>query len=277
MVRPSLVLASVLLLVVAPVQAQTGPAPAPRRARDLGTFAFGSPWADAALLATGLSLAAVGTYALEPPATARAPLVGPPHVPPNDSAGNTSNAIVALSLGGTLALSLVVDHQDGRRGVDMLRAPLVLGEAALVTMGVVSILKNTLGECRPRAWDEASAACVGTDPGHPTEDDRRSWPSGHTAPTFAMVGATLALAVLPSGGRPRYLPVLALATVLAGATMSLRVVAGAHDWADTTSGAALGLGLGFATAATHLVRTNGPQISLAADGRQALLVVRGSL
>ena len=158
----------------------------------------------------------------------------------------------------------------------MLRAPLVLGEAVLVTMGVVSLLKNTLGECRPRAWDEAAHACVGTDPGHPTEDDRRSWPSGHTAPTFAMVGATLALAVLPSGGRPRYLPVLALATVLAGATMSLRVVAGAHDWADTTSGAAIGLGLGFASAATHLVRTGAPSVSLSADGRRALVVLRGT-
>ena len=90
-----------------------------------------------------------------------------------------------------------------------------------------------------------------------------------------MVGATLALAILPTGGRPRYLPVLALATVLAGATMSLRVVAGAHDWADTTSGAAIGLGLGFASAATHLVRTGGPSVSLSADGRRALVVLRG--
>ena len=124
---------------------------------------------------------------------------------------------------------------------------------ALIALGVVSLLKNVVGECRPRAWDDTAGQCVGTTRGAVVREDRVAFPSGHTAPLAAMAGAALGMMVLPSRARIGYWPVLVTAGALAITNFTLRVVAGAHSWVDTATGFALGAGLGFGTAALHTV------------------------
>ncbi len=125
-----------------------------------------------------------------------------------------------------------------------------MGESVVMALGIVGITKNLLGECRPRAWNNATGACDAA-----VVDDRRSFPSGHTSPLAAMAGPSLGMMVFPSGGQRAYWPLLVTATTLAASNLALRVVAGARNWVDTSTGFAFGFSVGLATAALHVYTT----------------------
>ncbi len=248
-----------------PCAAQTAPA------RDVQLLAPGGGWTDGALLATSLTAALVGNFALQPPSDVPAPFDGHGHRAPDDGIDLASTVLLATGLAAGAAGAWATDRFALHRGGwEQLRGVLVLGESVALTLGLVSMLKN-LGECRPRAWDDASQRCVGTVPGMPVREDRVSFPSGHTSPLAALAGASLGLAVLPAGGRRAWAPMAGVAGALALTMMVLRVAAGAHDWVDTGTGLGIGLAAGFGTAALH-TRALPVQLTAGANG----LALRGT-
>ncbi len=199
----------------------------------------------------GAAAMGVPSLFLEPPAVNVAPLDGLGGRAWNPGVATASDVVLWGGMGATLALGVAVERW-GRdtRGATLLRASLVMGEAAAMTLGVVGLTKNLLGECRPRAWNDATATCDAA-----VVDDRRSFPSGHTSPLAAMAGASLGMMLFPTGRQRSYWPLVATATTLAASNLVLRVVAGAHNWVDTSTGFALGLSVGLTTAALHTYAT----------------------
>ncbi len=227
--------------------------PPPPRTRDVHLVMLGAPWWDVGFITLGGAMGA-GGLALSPSAVHVAPLDGLGGRAERRDVGVASDVVLYGGMAGMVVLGAVSERWgEGSRGLNVLRAPLILGESALIALGVVSLLKNLVGECRPRAWDDASGQCVGTTRGMVVREDRVAFPSGHTAPLAAMAGAALGMMVLPSRARVGYWPVLVTAGALAITNLTLRVVAGAHSWVDTATGFALGAGLGFGTAALHTV------------------------
>jgi membrane-associated phospholipid phosphatase len=215
----------------------------------------------------------LGMYVLEPPAVGREPFDGRGGQARNPTFDTISDVTLVSGLSLAALGSFAVERWgEGRTGWQLARGPLILAEAVFLTLGVVSLAKN-LGECRPRAWDDATRTCVGSTPGSPVREDRVSFPSGHTSPLAAMAGASLGLWLLPERRAWAWAPVALGAGLLAGAMLVFRVVAGAHNWVDTGTGFALGLGLGFATAALHTRRGDDPvgvtvsPVSIALGGR----------
>jgi hypothetical protein len=241
----SLVAALVIALSPAAAAAQDPP---PRR---LMTALPGGGGVDVGVVAGSLTLTALGTFVLVPPSTTQiAPLDGLGHRPLDDGAGLATNVILGLGGLGAIGVSLAGELSRGARGWTSLRAPLILTEAAVLSLGVVSLVKNLGGVCRPRAWDDATATCASTNP-----EDRRAFPSGHTAPLAALSGASLGLWLLPSGPHdPWAAGLFVFSTALAVSNLVLREAAGAHSWVDTSVGFALGFSLGITTAALHVRR-----------------------
>lgn len=206
---------------------------------------------DVAVLLGSLTLMTVGNFALRPPSTAQvAPLDGLGHRDRDPDVSLATDLILGIGALGAVGVSLGGELVRGSRGWTALRAPLVLTESAALALGVVSMVKNLGGVCRPRAWSAAAATCDSAE-----VDDRRSFPSGHTAPLAALSGASLGLWLLPSGPRDPWAAVLFVATTaLAATNLTLRVAAGAHSWVDTSVGFALGFSLGITTAALHVRR-----------------------
>ncbi len=216
------------------------------RPRDV-QLAMGASLAwDAGFVLAGGAMA-LGGLALSPPTVDVAPFDGLGARPWRPEVSTVTDVALWGGLAVTVGLGVVVERW-GRdaRGVALLGAPLVLAESAVVTLGVVSILKNVAGECRPRAWSDATNTCASAE-----REDRVSFPSGHTAPLAAMAGASLGMMAFPTGGRGAYWPLLATAGALAVTNLVLRVVAGAHNWVDTTAGFALGFSIGLGTSALH--------------------------
>ncbi len=206
---------------------------------------------DVAVLAVSATSIALGTFVLAPPSSTHvAPLDGLGHRDRDGSVGLATDIILGLGGLGAIGVSLAGELARGSRGWDSLRAPLVLTESAALALGVTSLVKNLGGVCRPRAWNDATATCDSAN-----ADDRRAFPSGHTAPLAALSGASLGMWLLPSGRRDPWAAGLFVATTaLAAGNLSLRVAAGAHSWVDTSAGFALGFSLGIATAALHVRR-----------------------
>lgn len=217
------------------------------QSRDVHLAMGGSLWWDVAWVGVSAGMG-LSSLALEPPTVHLAPLDGLGGRPWNASIGTASDVVLWGGMGVTLGLGVVVERW-GRdaRGADLLRATLVMGEAAAMTLGIVGITKNLVGECRPRAWNDATGACDAQ-----VVDDRRAFPSGHTSPLAAMAGASLGMVLFPTGRRAVYWPLVATATTLAASNLVLRVAAGAHTWVDTGTGFALGFSVGLATAALHV-------------------------
>lgn len=227
--------------------------PRVQRTRDVHLVMLGAPWWDIGYLTLGGAMGA-GGLAMSPPTVHVAPLDGLGGRAERRDVGVASDVVLYGGMAGVVVLGAVSERWgEGSRGLNVLRAPLILGESALIALGVVSLLKNVVGECRPRAWDDTAGQCVGTTRGAVVREDRVAFPSGHTAPLAAMAGAALGMMVLPSRARIGYWPVLVTAGALAITNFTLRVVAGAHSWVDTATGFALGAGLGFGTAALHTV------------------------
>ncbi len=206
---------------------------------------------DYAVLAASAGLFTVGTLIMEPPSASQvAPLDGLGHRDRNVPIGLTTDLVFAVGSLGAIGGAFFVERDLGAHGWQWIRTARILLEAEAVTIGVVTIIKNVGGVCRPRSWDDLTSTCDSTNP-----EDRRSFPSGHTAPLAALSGASLGMWLLPSGPRSRGHAALFFATTtLAVTNTALRVAAGAHSWVDTSVGFGLGFGLGFATAALHVRR-----------------------
>jgi membrane-associated phospholipid phosphatase len=217
---------------------------------------------DVAVVGASLTLTALGSFVIRPSSTAQvAPLDGLGHRDRDPGAALATDVILAAGGLGAVGVALAGELARGSRGWYALRAPLVLTEAAALSLGVVSMVKNLGGVCRPRAWVDATGTCDSADP-----EDRRSFPSGHTAPLAALSGASLGMWLLPSGPRDPWAAGLFVATTaLAASNLALRVAAGAHSWVDTSAGFALGFSLGLATAALH-VRRAPVTLSVAGSG-----------
>lgn len=212
----------------------------------------GGGYTDLAVVAASIAATALGTLVLRPPPDANvAPLDGLGHRARDPAVGVATDLIAGVGTLGAVGVSLWGELDRGSRGWDSVRAPVILVEGATLALGVTSLVKNVGGVCRPRAWSDATARCESADP-----DDRRAFPSGHTAPLAALSGASLGMWVLPSGPRDPWAAGLFVATTaLALGNLSLRVAAGAHSWVDTSAGFGLGFGLGLATAALHVRRS----------------------
>lgn len=246
-----LALAGSLVVSGAEAQAQTAP-------RTVHTFLPGGPWTDLGWLTLTGTAMALGTYALDPPSVGREPFDGRGGQARNTGFDTVSDVTLISGLSLAAVGSLAVERWgEGRTGWQLVRGPLVVAEAVFLTLGVVSLLKN-IGECRPRAWDDATRTCVGSVPGSPVREDRVSFPSGHTSPLAAVAGASLGLWLLPERRASAWAPMAIGAGLLASAMLAFRVVAGAHNWVDTGTGFALGLGLGFATSWLHTRRGDDP-------------------
>ena len=209
------------------------------------------PWEDVGYIALGGASLAVGSLALSPPTVNVAPLDGLGHRA-FDATWDTTSTVVLVG-GMTLGLGFAWGTErigSHRTGWDALRAPLILGEAALMASGIVNVVKNIVGECRPRSWRDATQTCVPYDGN--TREEHVAFPSGHTAPLAAMAGASLGMMLLPTHTRAEYLPLTLVMTALAGTNLVARELAGAHTFVDTTAGFVLGAGVGFATAALHV-------------------------
>jgi len=206
---------------------------------------------DITVLALSLTFTVVGNFAIHPSSTAQvAPLDGLGHRDRDADVSLATDLILGIGALGSIGASLAGELAQGSRGWASLRAPLILTESAGLSLGIVSMVKNLGGVCRPRAWNDAAATCDST-----ADDDRRSFPSGHTAPLAALSGASLGMWLLPSGRRdPWAAGLFAVTTALAASNLTLRVAAGAHSWVDTSAGFALGFSLGLATAALHVRR-----------------------
>lgn len=202
---------------------------------------------------------ALGGVAIHPRTEAHvAPLDGGGHRPWSADVGAVSDVILWGGLGASFAAGFAVERLgNGARGWEVIRAPAVLSEAALMAIGFVSMTKSLGSVCRPRAWSDARGACESDE-----VDDRRSFPSGHTAPLAAMAGASMGLWLFPSRPQHAFAPLFAATVALAGSNMVLRVVAGAHSWVDTSVGFTGGFALGLATAALHTRRVHlGPAVA----------------
>lgn len=233
-----------LLLAAPPALALDPPAPA-----RLELNLPGGTGVDFGLLAVSGAMMVVGTYALRPPSASHvAPLDGLGHRPRDAGVSLASDVVFAAGAIGAIGGAFLVERDLGARGWQWIRTPRILLEAGGLTLGVISMVKNVGGVCRPRAWSDATSTCDSEVP-----DDRRSFPSGHTGPLAALSGASLGMWLLPSGPRSTGHALLFFGTTaLAATNLGLRVAAGAHSWVDTSVGFALGFGLGFATAALHV-------------------------
>jgi len=244
-----------LALLAAPAAALAQSTPA----RDVHLAMGGSLAWDAGYLAVGGGLALAGLLA-SPPTVDRAPFDGLGGRPWRPEVGLASDVVLWGGVAATVGLGVAVERWGrGVRGVTLLRAPLVLAESTAMALGLVSAVKVLVGECRPRAWSDAAGRCASGE-----REDRVSFPSGHTAALSAMAGASLGMMLLPAG-RPRaYWPLLVVAGALAATNLVLRVVAGAHNWVDTSVGLALGFGVGLGAAAAHVYE--GPRLIVNAQG-----------
>jgi len=206
---------------------------------------------DYSVLGLSAGLFTVGTLVMEPPSTSQiAPLDGLGHRDRNVSAALTSDLVFAVGSMAAIGGAFFVERDLGAHGWQWIRTARILLEAEAITVGVVTLIKNVGGVCRPRSWDDAASTCDSANP-----EDRRSFPSGHTAPLAALSGASLGMWLLPSGPRSRGHAALFVATAaLAATNTELRVAAGAHSWVDTSVSFGLGFGMGFATAALHVRR-----------------------
>lgn len=229
--------------------------------RDVALTMRGGGSIDAAYLAGAGAMFVAGTFVLEPKLGDRAPLDGLGYRPRNRTFDHLSDVTVGGGLVASVALGGLIERGQGRRGAEAFRAPLVLAEAALMASGVVHMLKNVGGVCRPRDWNPYSRRCEEHGERHERLDDRileahRSFPSGHTTPLAAMAGASAGLWLLPTGRRDEFLPLTAVTGSLALAMIAFRPLAGAHSWVDTTTGFVIGSAVGFLTAFLHTRTTS---------------------
>lgn len=154
----------------------------------------------------------------------------------SDGAGVASDVLVAGVVVGSVYWSVAGTSSERARG-DLA----VLGKSVAFTEVAVQWLKVVTHRNRPVLYTDAAVVAV------QDRDSRTSFPSGHTAATFALATSYAVAA------RRQQLPDATLHSVVlftAAATIgALRVAAGRHFPTDVLGGAALGAGIGWLTAA----------------------------
>lgn len=217
------------------------------RADDVRATIGGNGWYDAALVTTASAGILVGSFGLPARKGDRAPLDGAGHRPARPGWALASDVTLVLGLAaGSTAAGLVDRSAPGDRDSTRLRGPIVTLEGALVGSMLAQLTKNLFGVCRPRDWDDGTRTCAATD------DARRSFPSGHTAPLAGMAGAALGIALLSGERRAGEVGVAVGTTSLALLMAVLRDRAGAHTLIDTGAALLFGGLAGFGVAALHL-------------------------
>jgi len=160
----------------------------------------------------------------------------------NSSGARAASNVLLLGIAGGVALASVTD-------VDAARArgnAAVMADAVSWTVAATELLKVGVHRARPALY-RADAATAAADP-----DNRESFPSGHTSLAFAAATAYTTLAMrqhLPHAERNAI-----LFYVAATAVGVLRVRGGKHFPSDALAGAALGSGIGWATARLHAMQ-----------------------
>jgi membrane-associated phospholipid phosphatase len=147
------------------------------------------------------------------------------------------SGVAPLSAAALTIAASVADRRSSNVLVDLV----VIAQATLATLTVTELVKPVFG--RPRPYLHAT-----TDPAERAEilaedsDALRSFPSGHTATTFALAAASGAVATMRGY---RIAPVIwAAGMTLATATAYARVAGDRHYFTDTIGGSALGVLLG---------------------------------
>jgi membrane-associated phospholipid phosphatase len=154
------------------------------------------------------------------------------------SARMASHFLLVGIVGGAALASL--------SGADRARARgniAVLVDAGSWTFAATELLKVGVHRSRPELYRVDAPAAAGN------ADSRKSFPSGHTSLAFAAATAYTTLALRQHLPHARRNAVLLYAA--ATAVGALRVAGGKHFPTDVLAGAALGSGIGWATAHFH--------------------------
>ncbi len=109
--------------------------------------------------------------------------------------------------------------------------------------GVYRILKTIAGRIRPYMYFENPS-----EEGILEGDFFRSWPSGHSANVFIVLGFLFAWYTFRKADSKYKKPVLTVSVLLCVMTMFLRLLSGNHFLTDVLSGAAIGFGISYAMA-----------------------------
>ena len=105
------------------------------------------------------------------------------------------------------------------------------------------ILKTIAGRIRPYMYFENPS-----EEGILEGDFFRSWPSGHSANVFIVLGFLFAWYTFRKADSKYKKPVLTVSVLLCVMTMILRLLSGNHFLTDVLSGAAIGFGISYAMA-----------------------------
>jgi len=219
--------------------------PAGSLAAQNATPRYTSGWWDVVATAVGGATAGVA-FVSRPPAARCAPcdsLDLPSYerigIRSNSSAARTASTVLVLGVAGGAALASLSGMSPARARGDFA----VLADAGSWTVAVTEVLKVAVHRARPAVY-RADGSAAAADP-----DNRESFPSSHTSVAFAAATAYATLAArqhLPHATRNSI--ILYVASTAVGV---LRVAGGKHFPTDVLAGAALGTGVGWATARLH--------------------------
>jgi membrane-associated phospholipid phosphatase len=157
----------------------------------------------------------------------------------NSGPARTASHVLLVGIIGGAALASLSGTDRARTRGNIA----VLADAASWTLAATELLKVGVHRSRPELYRADAPAAAGN------ADSRKSFPSGHTSLAFAAATAYATLALrqhLPHAKRNAVL--LYAAATAVGA---LRVAGGKHFPTDVLAGAALGSGIGWATARFH--------------------------
>ena len=206
---------------------------------------YTSGWGDVAWTAGGGLVAAAGLIA-RPPHAPCAPCdsldlpaferIG---IRSNSGSARIGSHVLLVGVIGGAALASLSGSDPARARGNIA----VLADAGSWTFATTELLKVGVHRSRPELYRADAPVVAGT------KDSRLSFPSGHTSLAFAEATAYTTLALrqhLPHAGRNAV-----LLYVAATAVGALRVAGGKHFPTDVLAGAALGSGIGWATARLH--------------------------
>ena len=204
-------------------------------------------WWDAASVAAGGAIAIAPLIAGLPQGPPPCAPCDPASLPGIDHAAlhtfsrpaGTASHVLLVAVGGFAALA----SADSVNVAAVRSHVAVFANALVWTEATTQWLKVLAHRSRPVLYTAAAPAAASN------RDNRRSFPSGHSAAAFSLATAYVAMA------RREHLPHRARNAVLllggAAAVAALRVAAGQHFPTDVLGGAVIGGGVGWLAAAVH--------------------------